>query len=224
MSYPEPPQPPSPSQHSTPARFPDAVPYLSRDGRSNRQRMQDGDWYVSDDAENEAITACAQRALARYEQAFVADDPHAGSYLREAVPRAHPTATVRPPLWVDYGENLSIGARTFINYGLTALDVAPISIGACCQIGPHCQLLTPIHPLEPSPRAAGVESAAPIVLEDNVWLGGGVIVCPGVRIGHSSVIGAGSVVTRDIPAGVLAVGNPARVLRELDDSTFRQRH
>ncbi|WP_407648310.1 sugar O-acetyltransferase [Actinomyces weissii] len=224
MSSTRPSQAPSPPPPSAPGPFPDAARYLSQDGRSNRQRMRDGDWYVSDDAENETVSARARRALARYEQAFIDGDPQAGEHLRQAVPAAHPTATVRPPLWVDYGENLSIGAGTFINYGLTALDVAPISIGDRCQIGPHCQLLTPIHPLEPSPRAAGVESADPIVLEDNVWLGGGVIVCPGVRIGRNSVIGAGSVVTRDVPPDVVAVGNPARVLRALDDSTFRPRH
>ncbi len=105
-----------------------------------------------------------------------------------------------------------------------ALDVAPITIGAHCQIGPGVQLLTPVHPLEPTPRRVGLESADPIVIEDNVWLGGGVIVCPGVRIGESCVIGAGSVVTRDIPARSLAVGSPARVVRTLDDSTFGPRH
>jgi maltose O-acetyltransferase len=122
---------------------------------------------------------------------------------------------VKPPLYVDYGENLHIGARTFINYNLTALDVATITIGEDCQIGPNVQLLTPTHPREPQPRRDHLEAAAPITIGDNVWLGGGVIVCPGITIGDDSVIGAGAVVARDIPAGVLAVGNPARVIRKL---------
>ena len=122
---------------------------------------------------------------------------------------------IRPPLYVDYGAHLSIGARTFVNYGFTALDVTPIRIGEDCQIGPQVQLLTATHPLEPGPRRDKVEAGEPITIGDNVWLGGGVIVCPGVTMGDDSVIGAGAVVTRDIPAGVVAVGNPARVVREL---------
>lgn len=122
---------------------------------------------------------------------------------------------VRPPLHVDYGSNISIGARTFINDNLTALDVASVTIGEDCQIGPGVQLLTPTHPLEPQPRRAKLEAARPLTVGDNVWLGGGVIVCPGVSIGDDSVIGAGSVVTEDIPANVLAVGSPARPVRDL---------
>ncbi|UUY06275.1 hypothetical protein LRS13_06765 [Svornostia abyssi] len=99
------------------------------------------------------------------------------------------------------------------------LDVAPIAIGADCQIASRVQLLTAEHPVDPVPRRAGWESARPITIGDNVWLGGGVIVCPGVTIGNDSVIGAGSVVTRDIPPGVVAVGNPARVIRGASDSS-----
>ena len=121
---------------------------------------------------------------------------------------------------VDYGDQITVGEGTFVNYGLVALDVAPITIGRYCQLGPRVQLLTPVHPTEPAPRRAGLESADPITIGDNVWLGGGVIVCPGVTIGEGSVIGAGAVVTRDIPPYCLAVGNPARVVRALEDSTF----
>lgn len=117
----------------------------------------------------------------------------------------------------DYGENIHIGEGVFINYNLMALDVAEIRIGDHCQIGPNVQLLTPTHPIAPQPRRDKLEAAEPITLEENVWLGGGVIVCPGVRIGRNSVIGAGAVVTKDIPANVVAVGNPARVVREIDE-------
>ena len=124
-------------------------------------------------------------------------------------------AVVRPPLYVDFGFHLAIGDRTFVNFGLVALDVAPITIGADCQIGPGVQLLTPVHPLDADLRRATWEQAAPISLGDNVWLGGGVIVLPGVTIGPDTVVGAGAVVSRDLPAGVLAVGTPARVVRTL---------
>lgn len=122
---------------------------------------------------------------------------------------------MRAPLFVDYGTNIAIGARTFVNYNLTALDVAPIAIGADCQIGPSVQLLTPTHPLEPGPRRDKLEAARPITIGDNVWIGGGAIVLPGVTVGDDSVIGAGAVVTKDVPSGVVALGNPARVVRSL---------
>jgi maltose O-acetyltransferase len=111
------------------------------------------------------------------------------------------------------GRVRAIGARTFVNYNLTALDVARITIGEDCQIGPNVQLLTPTHPVEPQPRRDKLEAALPIVIGNNVWLGGGAIVCPGVTIGDNAVIGAGAVVTKDVPANVVAVGNPARPVR-----------
>lgn len=163
------------------------------DGRTNRERMLAGDLYIADDPD-------AARAV-----------------LDQLVGHLGEGVVVLPPLYVDYGEHLSIGARTFVNRGLTALDVAAITIGEDCQIGPHVQLLTPTHPIAPQPRRDKFEAAEPVTLGENVWLGGGVIVCPGVTIGDNSVIGAGGVVTKDIPAGVVAVGNPARVLRSVHD-------
>ena len=125
--------------------------------------------------------------------------------------------TVRPPFHCDYGWNISIGAGTFVNYSCVLLDVLPIRIGSNCQVASGVQLLTATHPLEPGPRRDGWEYGEPITIGDNVWLGGGVIVCPGVTIGDDTVVGAGAIVTRDLPAGVVAVGNPARVTRSLAD-------
>lgn len=122
---------------------------------------------------------------------------------------------MRPPLALDYGSNVVLGERTYVNYHLTAADVATITIGDDCQIGPNVQLLTPIHPTEPGPRRDQLERAEPITIGDNVWLGGGVTVLPGVTIGENSVIGAAAVVTKDVPANVVVVGNPARVIRRL---------
>ena len=122
-----------------------------------------------------------------------------------------------PRCYVDYGTNVVIGARTFANYGLVALDVAAITIGDDVQIGPNVQLLTPTHPVEPGPRRDKWEAAKPITIGDNVWLGAGAIVLPGVTIGDDTVVGAGAVVTRDLPAGVLAVGNPAKVIGTIGD-------
>jgi maltose O-acetyltransferase len=123
---------------------------------------------------------------------------------------------VRAPFYCEYGA-ISIGDRTFVNVDVVMLDVAPIAIGAACQIAPRVQLLTAAHPVDPEARRAGWEYGDPITLADNVWLSGGVIVCPGVSIGQDTVVGAGAVVTRNLPAGVIAAGVPARVLREIGD-------
>ncbi len=189
--------------------------YFAGDDRTNHERMLAGDLYIADDPE---IARRAQRAVRladAYQRAFVVDAEAARGLLAELVGHLGEDALIRPPLFVDYGEHLTIGARTFINFNLTALDVAPITIGADCQFGPSVQLLTPTHPVEPQPRRDKLEAAKPITIGDNVWLGGGVIICPGVTIGADSVIGAGSVVTRDIPPNVVAVGNPARVIRSI---------
>jgi maltose O-acetyltransferase len=117
---------------------------------------------------------------------------------------------IRPPFRWDFGFQIHIGDRSFANFGLVALDVARIDVGADAWIGPYVQLLTATHPVPPEPRRAKIEGSRPIAIADNVWLGGGVIVCPGVTIGADTVVGAGSVVIRDLPAGVVAVGSPAR--------------
>ncbi|MGW6295930.1 sugar O-acetyltransferase [Streptomyces sp. NPDC055058] len=189
--------------------------HFADDPRTNLERMQAGDLYIADDPEIARRQQRAVRLAARYQAAFAEDAAAARPLLEELLGSLGEQAEVRPPLYVDYGSNIHIGARTFVNYNLTALDVAEITVGEDCQIGPNVQLLTPTHPLEPQPRRDKLEAARPITIGDNVWLGGGVIVLPGVTIGDDSVIGAGSVVTRDVPAGVVAVGSPARPVRTL---------
>lgn len=191
------------------------VDHFADDPRSNLERMRAGDLYVADDAEIAGRQQRAMRLAERYRTAFLDDRAAARPLLEELLGFAGEEIEVRPPVYVDYGSNISIGARTFVNYDLTALDVAAITIGEDCQIGPGVQLLTPTHPLDPGPRRDKLEAALPVTLGDNVWLGGGVVVCPGVSIGDNSVIGAGSVVTEDVPANVVAVGSPARPVRDL---------
>ncbi len=188
--------------------------YFAGDPRTNRERMLAGDLYIADDPENVRRARRAVRLADAFYRATV-DGGDARSILAELIGHLGEDAFIKPPLYVDYGENITVGDRSFINVNLTALDVAPITIGADCQIGPNVQLLTPTHPVEPQPRKDKLEAAKPITIGDNVWLGGGVIVCPDVTIGDNSVIGAGAVVTRHVPANVVAVGNPARVIREI---------
>ncbi|MFF0139535.1 sugar O-acetyltransferase [Streptomyces sp. NPDC005227] len=189
--------------------------YFADDPRSNLERMLAGDLYIADDPEIAKRQQRAMRLAARYQAAYLEDAVGSRPILAELLDAVGEDVDLRPPLYVDYGSNITIGARTFVNYDLTALDVARITIGEDCQLGPNVQLLTPTHPLEPDPRRDKLEAARPITIGNNVWLGGGAIVCPGVTIGDNSVIGAGAVVTRDIPADVVAVGNPARQVRRL---------
>ncbi|WP_426228679.1 sugar O-acetyltransferase [Pseudarthrobacter sp. DSP2-3-2b1] len=189
--------------------------YLVGDGRSMRQRMLDGDDYIADDPDLAVANRRAIELSARFEQTWPTDPDAGRAILVELLGSLGDDTEIRPPLRVDYGSYISIGARTFINYNLTALDVGPITIGDDVQIGPNVQLLTPTHPVAPEPRRAKVEGAKPITIADNVWIGGGAIILPGVTVGENSVVGAGTVVTRDVPANVVVAGNPARVLRTL---------
>ena len=195
-------------------------PRFRDDERTSGKRMRDGDYYVADD-ELSALTKRAVRLLSLYEQAHPNDPDIAAYLLAQVLGHVGEGVDIRPPLRVDYGHNISIGDGSWVNYGMTVLDVAPVAIGTDVLIGPNCSLYTAIHPTEPGPRRAKWESSAPITLEDNVWLGGSVVVCPGVTIGENSIIGAGAVVTRDIPANCIAAGNPARVIKDLDPATPR---
>lgn len=126
---------------------------------------------------------------------------------------------VEAPFYCDYGSNIHLGDRVFFNFNCTVLDAGEVRIGNDFMCGPNVQLYTAEHPIDPETRRTLVETAGPITIGNDVWIGGGAIICPGVCIGDGSVIGAGSVVTRDVPAGVVAVGNPCRVLRSLGSET-----
>jgi maltose O-acetyltransferase len=181
-----------------------------------RERMLRGELYIADDPENAAEFGRIQELLAEFNGAAPGAWDERDAVLRRMLRHVGERVVVRAPFYCEYGA-ISIGDGTFVNVYAVMLDVAPITIGAACQIATRVQLLTPTHPLDPEPRRLGWERADPITIADNVWLGGGVIVCPGVSIGQDTVVGAGAVVTRDLPAGVLAAGVPARVLREIGE-------
>jgi maltose O-acetyltransferase len=126
------------------------------------------------------------------------------------------SAWIQPPFFCDYGSNIQLGPRVYFNFNCVVLDVCEVRIGEHTMFGPAVQLYTAMHPLRAAQRRKQ-EYSKPIEIGPDCWLGGGAIVCPGVKIGAKTVIGAGSVVTRDIPSGVLAVGNPCRVVREIRD-------
>jgi maltose O-acetyltransferase len=178
--------------------------------------MLRGELYIADDPELAADHARAQALLERYNATRHTEQDERDHLLRNLLGDVGDGVVVKPPFRCDYGSQISIGARTFVNYGCVILDVVPVRLGTDCQVATNVQLLAATHPVEPEPRREGWEYGEPITIGDNVWLGGGVIVCPGVTIGDDSVVGAGAVVTRNLPAGVVAAGNPARVLRTID--------
>lgn len=123
--------------------------------------------------------------------------------------------SVQPPFFCDYGSNIELGDGVFFNFNCVVLDVCRVRIGSFTLLGPAVQIYTAMHPMSASERRSGLEYGKPVDIGDDVWIGGGVVVLPGVSIGSGAVVGAGSVVTRDIPAGVFAAGNPCRVIREV---------
>lgn len=183
--------------------------------RSQRERMLSGEPYRADDPELVAGRQACQRLLEVF-NVSPADDERSRHALQQLLGSLGEGSVILPRLQCDYGAQIAVGAGCFINYDAILLDCASITIGDNVSIGPRAQLVTALHPVDDhDARRAGWESASPIVIGDNVWLAAGVIVGPGVTIGANSVIGAGSVVISDIPAHVLAAGNPCRVIRGL---------
>ncbi|MEJ8802232.1 sugar O-acetyltransferase [Pontibacter sp. H249] len=136
--------------------------------------------------------------------------------IEDLIPNANEGLWLQPPFYCDYGTNMVVGEKVFFNFNCVVLDVAQVTIGSRTLLGPNVQIYTATHPMNHKERASGLEFSKPISIGEDVWVGGSAIICPGVSIGNRSVIGAGSVVTKDIPAGVFAAGNPCKVIRHLD--------
>lgn len=130
-------------------------------------------------------------------------------------------AFVNPPFYCDYGNHIEVGKNFFANYNCTILDVAKVKIGDYCQLAPNVAIYTAGHPVHPETRYTGYEYGIEVTIEDNVWIGGNTVICPGVHIGDNVVIGAGSVVTKDIPDSCIAAGNPCKVIRKITDADKR---
>lgn len=138
--------------------------------------------------------------------------------LKELIPDAGEGLWLQPPFYCDYGTNIQIGEKVFFNFNCVILDVTQVIIGSRTLFGPNVQVYAATHPMDYTQRAAGLEYAKPITIGNDVWIGGSAVICPGVTIGDRSVIGAGSVVTKDIPADVFAAGNPCKVIRSLTNN------
>ena len=185
------------------------------DTRSHRDRILAGDRYLAADPELVQEAQRAQMLGHEYGATSPTETARRRRLLFALLGSIGEGSEIRPPFYCDYGSQTHIGAWTFVGVGLVALDVARIDNGDDVQIGPRGRLLTPTHPLEPEARPATSEAAEPIVIGDDLWLGGCVAVCPGVSDRADTVVRAGSAVTRELPASVVAVGAPARVVRRL---------
>ena len=173
--------------------------------------MLAGELYRANDPELEADRSAASAWMVRYNAALGASDEERRALLRELFAEAGDGAVIRPPFYCDYGYNIRIGPEVFFNFNCVVLDVVTVTVGARTQVGPAVQIYAADHPRDPAVRRTGAEFGRPIVIGQDVWIGGGAIILPGVTIGDNAVIGAGSVVTRDVPAGSTALGNPARI-------------
>jgi maltose O-acetyltransferase len=182
---------------------------------SERAKMLSGELYEPGDAELVEARLRARRLLARYNATDAGDVRERRALLGELLGGCGDRAWIEPPFFCDYGWNITIGERAFLNFNCVILDCAPVEIGARTMVASAVQFCAATHPVDPATRRDGLEFARPIVVGANVWIGAGAIVGPGITIGDDSVVGAGSVVVRDVPPNVVAVGNPCRVVREL---------
>ena len=146
------------------------------------------------------------------------DNPQQKNHIQQQlIPNASQDLWLQTPFYCDYGYNITIGERVFFNFNCVVLDVAPVVIGSRTMFGPNVQIYTATHPINHVERSSGREYAKPIAIGEDVWIGGSAVICPGVTIGDRSVIGAGSVVTKDIPTDSFAAGNPCRVIRKIEE-------
>jgi maltose O-acetyltransferase len=185
--------------------------------KSEKTKMLDGELYLPTDPELVADRRRARLLLEAYNRTSIDELAERDRLLRELIPQVGRELWIEPPFYCDYGEHITIGDNVYFNFNCVILDVAPVTIGSRVLFAPGVQIYAATHPTSPSIRRSGLELGQPITIGDDAWIGGGAIICPGVSIGAGTTIGAGSVVTKNIPAGVVAAGNQCRVLRNAEE-------
>lgn len=183
--------------------------------KTEKQKMLSGELYLATDPQLIAERKRARRLARIYNSTGEDELSERLEIIAELFGAIGPKFEIEPPFYCDYGSNIYAGNNLYLNFGCVILDCHRVNIGDNLLCGPRVQIYTAFHPTDPQVRLSGRELAAEINIGNNVWIGGGCIVCPGVSIGDNSTIGAGSVVVRDIPANVVAVGNPCRIVRHL---------
>ena len=182
---------------------------------TEKQKMLSGELYDGFDPELLKARGRARRLLVLYNATAMEDKDRRAELIKELVGAAGEGVWIEPPFQCDYGSNIRLGKGVFINFNCVILDCREVHLGDGTLIAPAVQIYTGFHPTDPEVRKTGRELAAPVRIGANVWIGGGAIICPGVTIGDNTTIGAGSVVLKDVPANVIAAGNPCRVIRSL---------
>lgn len=183
--------------------------------KSEKQKMLAGELYLASDPELASDSQRAARLTRLYNSTRVSQRQQHTQILQSLFAKIGKDPQIVPPFHCDYGTNIYAGDNLYMNYGCVILDCNIVRLGDNVLCGPYVQIYAAYHPTDPELRLTGRELAAPVTIGHNVWIGGGVIICPGVTIGDNVTIGAGSVVTKDIPANVVAAGNPCRVIREV---------
>ncbi len=183
---------------------------------TQRDKALRGEWFMQGDPVLKEERDRARQLCWELNQCSPADETTRQNILRQLIGNIRGSITIHSPFYCDYGTYITTGDRFFANYNCKILDGGQVIFGDAVRIGPDCTFSTVSHAMEPQPRRDGWQIYKPITVGDNVWFGSGVHVLPGVTIGSDSVIGAGSVVTRDIPAGVFAAGDPCRVVKALE--------
>ncbi len=184
--------------------------------RTEKEKMLSGELYNAADAQLVMERRRARDLLQAYNASREEAQDERRRLLSELIGSLGERVWLEPPFYCDYGGNISLGEDVYFNFNCVVLDVARVTVGARSMFGPAVQIYTATHPLSAEERRSGLEAGQPITIGEDVWVGGAAVICPGVTIGSRSVIGAGSVVTRDIPEGVFAAGNPCRVIRVLE--------
>ena len=184
--------------------------------KSEKQKMLSGELYNALDKELSEERLHARLLLKQLNDTREDEEKERECILSKLIPGAGEGLWVQPPFYCDYGTNIKTGEKVFFNFNCVVLDVMQVIIGSRTLFGPNVQVYTATHPLNYKERASGLEFARPVTIGEDVWIGGSAVICPGVAIGDRTVIGAGSVVTKDIPPDVFAAGNPCKVIRELN--------
>jgi maltose O-acetyltransferase len=185
--------------------------------KTEKKKMLAGEMYNPLDKELSEDRLQARLRLKALNDAREDDVEERVRLSNELLPNAGAGLWLQPPFYCDYGYNIRTGANVFFNFNCVVLDVAEVRIGSRTLVGPNVQLYTAMHPMNHRERASGIEFAKPVLIGEDVWIGGSAVICPGVTIGDRSVIGAGSVVTKSIPSDVFAAGNPCKVIRPVGE-------
>lgn len=182
---------------------------------TEKEKMLSGQWYQAGDAELSQERAAARQILKQFNEVDPADTASSDDLIRQLFGKAGKNLFVQAPFYCDYGYNIEVGDDVFFNFNCVVLDVCKVTLGDRVFVAPNVQFYPATHPLEAKPRGEMWEYGKPITVGNDVWIGGSAVICPGVRIGDGAVIAAGAIVTKDVPPHVVVGGNPAKILKNI---------